>query len=189
MIFCCSSRFVRRRELDLDDLLQVLVAQPIEDDDLVDAIQKLRPEMLAQRVHHQARAVLARLFFGDELRADVRGHDDDRVLEIDRPPLPVRDPAVVEHLQQNVEDIVVRLLDFVEKNHRIRLAPNGFGELPAFFVTDVSGRRADQARDRVFLHVFAHVDADHGVLVVEQKFRQRARQFGFPDAGRPEKNK
>ena len=38
--------FRQAAQLDLDDLLQVLLVQPVEDDDLVDAIQKLRPEML-----------------------------------------------------------------------------------------------------------------------------------------------
>ena len=40
----------------------------------------------------------------------------------------------------------------------------------------------------MLLHVFAHVDSDHGLLVVEQKLRQRPRQFRFADARRPEKN-
>ena len=89
---------------------------------------------------------------------------------------------------KNVKHIVVRFFDFVEQHHRIRLAPHGFAELAAFFVTDISRRRADQPRDGVFLHVFAHVDADHGVLVVEQKFGERAGQFRFADTGRSEKN-
>ncbi len=70
----------------------------------------------------------------------------------------------------------------------IRLAPDGLAQLAAFLVADIAGRRADQTRDGVFLHVFAHVDADHGVLVVEQKFRERARQLRFADAGRAEEN-
>ena len=38
--------FRQAAELDLDDLLQVVLVQPIEDDDFVDAVQKFRPEML-----------------------------------------------------------------------------------------------------------------------------------------------
>ena len=41
---------------------------------------------------------------------------------------------------------------------------------------------------RVLLHVFAHVDADHGVLVVEEEFGERARELGFADAGRAEED-
>ncbi len=68
------------------------------------------------------------------------------------------------------------------------MPPHLLGELSALFVADVSRRRADQARHGVLLHVFGHVDADHGALVVKKKFGERARQFGFADAGRPEKN-
>jgi len=43
------------------------------------------------------------------LRADVGGHDDHRVPEVDGAALGVGDPAVVEHLQQGVEHVRVRL--------------------------------------------------------------------------------
>jgi len=82
-------------------------------------------------------------------------------------PLPVREPAVVEHLQQHVEHVAVRLLDLVEQDHGVRFAAHRFAKLPAFLVTDVARRRADESRNRVLLHIFAHVDPDHGLLVVE----------------------
>src|ERR1035438_7224132 len=40
----------------------------------------------------------------------------------------------------------------------------------------------------MLLHILRHIDAHHGVLVVEQKFRQRPRQLGLTDARRPEEN-
>ena len=83
----------------------------------------------------------------------------------------------------------MRFFDFVKEYDRIRLSADGFRELAAFFITDVTGRSADQPRDRVFFHVLTHVDPDHGVLVIEQKFRKRAGQLGLADAGRSEKNK
>ena len=42
----------------------------------------------------------------------------DGVLEVDRAALAVGQPAVVEHLQQHVEDVRVRLLDLVEAARR-----------------------------------------------------------------------
>ena len=36
----------------------------------------------------------------------------------------------------------------------------------------------------MLLHELAHVDADHGVLVVEQHFGERLAELGFADAGR-----
>ena len=82
----------------------------------------------------------------------------------------------------------MRFFNLIEQHDRIRLPANCFGKLAAFLVANVTRRSADQARHSVFLHVFAHVDADHGVLVIEQKFRECAGQFRFANASGPEKN-
>ena len=58
------------------------------------------------------------------LGADVRGHDDHGVAEIDRVALPVGQAPVVQHLQQRVEDIRVRLLDLVEQHHLVGPPPH-----------------------------------------------------------------
>jgi peptidoglycan/LPS O-acetylase OafA/YrhL len=81
------------------------------------AIEKFRPEVSAQRVRDQSPARFFRFFFHDVLRTDVRGHDDHRVLEIDRSPLPVCDPSIIEHLQQHIEYFRIRFFDFVEEHH------------------------------------------------------------------------
>ena len=56
----------------------------------------------------------------DELAAEVRRHDDDRVLEIDRSALAVGQPAIVEQLQQDVQHFGVRLFDLVEQHDGVR---------------------------------------------------------------------
>ena len=96
----------------------------------------------------------------------------------------VRQPAVVEHLQQDIEDVRVGLLDFIQQHDRIRPAPDGLRKMAAFLVPDIAGRRTDQPCDRVFLHEFGHVDPDHGVLGIEQECGQCLRQFGLTDSGR-----
>ena len=118
---------------------------------------------------------------GDVLGADVRGHDHDRVAEVDRPALGVGEPPVLEDLEQDVEDVGVGLLDLVEQQHRVGLAAHGLGQLAALVVADVAGRRADEPRDRVLLHVLGHVDADHRVLVAEQELGQRPGELGLAD--------
>ena len=90
--------------------------------------------------------VLVSLELDDVLAADVRGHDQDGVAEVDRPPLAVGQPAVVEDLEQHVEDVRVRLLDLVEEHDAVGAAAHGLGELAALLVADVAGRRADQPR-------------------------------------------
>ena len=124
----------------------------------------------------------------DNLRAHVRRHDDNRVAEVDRTTLVVGQSSVVEHLQQDVEDIGVGLLDFIEQHDRVGLAPHGLGELSALVVTDVSRRRTDQTRDAVTLLVFAHVDSRHHRVVVEEELGQRLRQLGLAHTRRTEED-
>ena len=52
-------------------------------------------------------------------RAQVAGQDQQRVPEVDGAALAVGEPAVVEDLQQDVEDLGVGLLDLVEQHHRV----------------------------------------------------------------------
>ncbi len=122
------------------------------------------------------------------MRAQVGGHDQHRVLEVHGAPLRVGQPPIVQHLQQDVEDIRMRLLDLVEEHHRVRPPANRLGQLPALVEADVAGRRADQPRHRMLLHVLAHVDAHHRLLVVEEKLRQRPRRLRLAHARRPEKD-
>ena len=163
----------------------------MEQDDLVDAVQELRPERRAHHRHHRLAhrlGVFAFRLIDEELRTEVRGHHDQRVAEVDRVALPVGQPPVVEHLQQHVEHVRVRLLDLVEQDHLIGPPPHRFGQRAALVVSDVAGRRADQPRDRMLLHVLRHVDADERGLVVEQVFGERLGELGLADAGRPEEH-
>ncbi len=83
----------------------------------------------------------------------------------------------------------MRFLDLVEQHDRVGAAPHRLGELAAFLVAHVARGRADEPCHAVFLHVLAHVDPDHGGLVVEEELRQGAAQLGLPHTGRPEENK
>jgi hypothetical protein len=51
------------------------------------------------------------------LGARIGRHDDDDVAEVGLAPVVVGQRAVVHDLQQHVEDVRVRLLDFVEQQH------------------------------------------------------------------------
>src|SRR5439155_20537204 len=134
----------------LDDLHELRSHEVLEDDDLVDAVQELGPELTAERVHDAlAEELLLVGELGDERRPDVARHDDDDVLEVDRATVPIGETPVVEDLQEDVEDVGVRLLDLVEQEHGVRPPPYCFGELSALLEPDVAGRRADEPRYRV----------------------------------------
>ena len=105
------------RELDVDDRAQIGARQRVEDDHVIDPVQELGTEVLAQRLEHVAAHRLVRFgirtaaMSGHELAPQVGGHDDDGVLEVDRAALAIGQPTVVEDLEQHVEDVVVGLLD------------------------------------------------------------------------------
>ena len=82
----------------------------------------------------------------------------------------------------------MRLLDLVEEQHGVRTPPHRLGELAAFLVAHVPGRRADEPGDRVPLLVLRHVEPDERPLVVEHELGERAGELGLADAGRPEKD-
>ena len=120
------------------------------------------------------------------LRAKIGGEDDHRVAEIDRAALSVGQAPIVKHLQQHVENVMVRLLHFVEQDDLVGTTTHGFGQRAAFVVADITGRGPDQARHRMFLHEFRHIDADHRVVVIKQKRGKCFGQFGLAHARRPQ---
>ena len=101
-------------------------------------------------------------------RAEVAGHDDDRVAEVDDAPLTVRQPAVVEDLEEELVELPRGLLDLVDEDDRVRLAANVLRELTALVVADVARGSTDETRNRVLLRVLRAVDTDHGVRGVKE---------------------
>ena len=80
------------------------------------------------------------------------------------------------------------LFDFVQQDHGVGPAADGLGQHAALFVAHVARRGADQPADGVPLHELAHVEADHGVFVVEHHLGQGLAQFGLAHAGGPEED-
>src|SRR4051812_45920554 len=107
-------------KLYLHNLLQLLLVQSVEDDDLIQPVKKLRAEGVSQLtqygvLHAPILVSFERAPIVEHAMASyIRRHDDNDVLEIDRAALPIRQSAIVEHLQQGVKDIVMRLFDFIE---------------------------------------------------------------------------
>ena len=183
-------------DVEVDDLAHFRLGQLLEHDDVVQTVEELRAELLLEfRGHLFLHALVARLAvraqaetgvcgLGDVSCAEVGGQDDDGVLEVHLAPLTVGQMAVVEHLQQRVEDVGVGFFDFVEQHHGERLATHLFGEFAAFLVADVSRGRSKQARCRVLFGEFRHVNADQRVFVVEQEFGERLGELGLTHTGR-----
>ena len=170
----------------------MLGIQAMEDHHFVDPVDEFRPEVLAHLAHHgflDHVRIVQRLVGRQALdlgRADVAGHHHHGVAEVHGTALAIGQPAVVQHLQQDVEHVRMRLLDLVEQDDAVRVAPHGLGQVAALFIAHVSRRRTDQSRHGVFLHEFAHVDADQVIFGVEHEAGQRLAQFRLAHAGGPQ---
>ena len=79
-------------------------------------------------------------------------------------------------------------LNFIKKQNRIGFSPDGFGQVTALIISDISRRSPDQTGHRVFFHILGHIDADHRLLIVEHELRQSPGQFGFSHTGGPQEN-
>ena len=147
LVFAIGQPFAHPFDLDVDNLEQVVAGQAMEGDDLVDAVEKFRLELPMEQVvdlpAHGLGVGLGQLH--DDVAAEVGGHDQDRVLKIHRSALAVGHPAVVEHLQQHIEDIRMGLFDLVEQDDRIGPPPHRLGEHAALVIADIAGRSADQS--------------------------------------------
>ncbi len=141
---------LERELVDLlaDDVLDDRCTELVEEHHLVEPVAELGREELLHRVvdrlaRHRA-AAKADLRLADLAGAGVGGHDQDDVAEIGLASLVVRERRVVHDLQQDVEDLRVRLFDLVEQQHRVRRLAHDVHELRPVVVSDVAGRRADE---------------------------------------------
>ena len=176
--------------------MYLFAAQRVEVDDVVDAVDEFGCEGFLETLLDDVALHLRLLGLaggGVETHAhaevlqlaaaDVGGHDDDGVAEVDLAADAVGELSVVEHLEQHVEHVGVCLLNLVEQHDAIGFAAYTLGELAALLVAHISRRRSDEAAHGELLHVLAHVDAYHGGLAVEEVFGQNLGQVGLADAG------
>src|ERR1700674_750450 len=88
-------------QLNIDDGGQLLLGQRLEDDHLVDSVEKLGAEVFSQHGDHgvtHSFEVLADHLL-DQWATEIRRHDQNRVAEVDGPALAVRQTSIVEDLQ------------------------------------------------------------------------------------------
>ena len=93
----------------------------------------------------------------------------------------VGERSVVHHLQEDVEDVGVRLLYLVEEQHAVGRLAHGSGEQSAVLVAHVSCGRTDEFSHGVLLGVLAHVEAHE---LHAHPLGEHARHLGLAHAGR-----
>ena len=120
------------------------------------------------------------------LGAEVGRQNNDGIFKIHRSALGIRDAAIVQNLQQNVEHIRMGLFHLIKQNNRIRFSADRLRQLAALLIADIPGCRTDQPGNTVLLHVLRHVDPYHVLLIIEQGSGQCLGKLCFADAGRPQ---
>ena len=82
----------------------------------------------------------------------------------------------------------MRFLYLIEKHDGVRMTAHLLGELSALLITDIPRRRADEPGDIEALSVFAHVDADKGILCAEHLLCEALGKIGLTYTRRPEEH-
>src|SRR5690242_543917 len=119
-------------QMQVKHINQHLLAERVEDNHFVNAVQKLRAE---EALEH--RAVIRRAdAFGAQSkllanlrRSDIACHYPDGVAGINRHAARVGQATIIEDLKEEIEDFGRGLFHFVQQNDRIWLAAQRLGEL------------------------------------------------------------
>ena len=119
----------------------------------------------------------------------VRGHDDEGVLEVHHPPFVIRQTTVIQYLQQHIEHIRMGFLDLIEQDNRVGFPTDCFCQLTSFIVSHVSRRCTDESGGTELLLVLGHIDTRDHIFVIEQVVCQGLCQLGLTDTGRTQEDK
>src|SRR6267143_1825937 len=104
----------------------------MEHDDFIQTVQKLGPEVMPQLIQHGllhpaiTLSIVGAPIIQDAVTADVGGHDHYGVLKVDGAALTVRQTAIVQYLQQDVNHVGMGLLYLIEKNYTVWTTSDGF---------------------------------------------------------------
>ena len=90
-----------------------------EDDDLIDTVDELGREVVADRAHDEFPSLRLDGAFAhvvEERRAEVARHDDDRVAEVDDAALSVGQASIIEDLKEELVELLRGLLNLIDQD-------------------------------------------------------------------------
>lgn|GEM_PF-5726133 len=172
---------------DPNHLTDVFLAERVERHDAIDAIDELGSERLADDLHvvtFVATLAASAVIETGGLRvavgcAEVRGKDDDGVVEPGRLAAAVGEATFAADLKEEIEGCRIGLLDLVEEDHGEGLLANLAREQAL-----ASIRAAEEAFGGMSARIFAHVEANQAILAAKEQGRERAGELGFAHTGR-----
>ena len=123
--------FLKLNQEFVDHAQNNVTIKRCEGDCRIETVSEFRGEEALDLGHFIARLLgvgKAHARFLQVGRAGVGRHDDHDVAEISLASVVVSQRAVIHHLQQNIEDIRMRLLDFIKQQHAVGLLGYSFGQ-------------------------------------------------------------
>ncbi len=175
-------------QYQFNDFLNLFCLQRFEHNDVINTVQEFRTEEVHQHLLNLF-SVHRALRFHNLVAAKVTGHDNQGILEVNDTAFTIGQTTIVQNLQQYVKDICMCLFDFIQQDYAVRMTTHSLGQLTAFIIADVSGRRTDQTRYGMLLHVFAHIDTYHVAFIIKEYLSQGFSQLGLADTGRTKEDK
>src|SRR5579875_605645 len=101
--------------------------------------------------------------------------------------LGIGEPPGIKNLQEEVENLWVSFLHFIEQHNTMRAPPQLACQLTLLVITNVTRRRADHTRDSMLFHVLGHIDANQMLIGTKYFGCQRPRKLRFANPGRTQK--
>ena len=95
----------------------------MKDDDLIDSVQELRPEMPSHFIEYSSLHLLiivpceSASVFQDTVATNVGGHDNDSVLKVDRATLPISEPPVIQNLEHRIKNVMMGFFNLIKENN------------------------------------------------------------------------
>ncbi len=121
----------------------------------------------------------------DVVAAEVGGHQNYRITEVDFPAFAVAHKAPVKHLIEQVHHIAVGLFHFIQQHHAVRALAHRLSQNTALAVANVARRGTLELGHGVRLLVFGEVDGNQRLFAAIKRIGECERSFGFPCTARP----
>src|SRR5450830_88911 len=125
-------KFGHMLELDANNFFELLFFQRLEDHNLIHPVEELGAEEPTQNLHNFIPGDIRHLAiraWRPELGAQVTGHDDGGVAEINGAALAIGHTAVIQYLQKGVENLWISFLNLIEEHYAVGATANGFSQL------------------------------------------------------------
>ena len=166
------------------NMSHIIFTERLEHNYVINPIKELWTEIVFKKCMHRLCSCLI-IFAQDLMRTDIACHDNDGVLKINHTPFAICKAPIIKNLKQYIKYITVCFFNLVQQNNTVRTTTNSLCKLSSFIISNIAGRRSNETRNTVLLHIFTHINADHASFIIKEYFCKRLGKFCFSNTCRP----